>query len=386
MTVGSCDHHFCRSCFDKALTRGYYACPECKTPIWQSDLKPNRAFSSAISLCSRLRQIFGMIPQKRTQASGSPSNSQLVEIFKTPLIPPKPRNFGKRLGKSLSPLRSLPCKSVEMVKSCDGKQIVTQDLPPKTQTLEIGRSCDGNQTQTVASPDRSAPNPTPLITTASPNRKRESPLGEEEGGTNQDLANRQLANIAQTVKSPDRNKPKPTETMASHNRQRQSPREEEEGGTNQDLTDRQLANRANYRLVPQFTPIPFRTRNSMKRKPDKYNTTDVNITSVSKRGKQSYYVESDASDTSETDSTESENEDELVVFVADESDTSESVPTSTTDSPPQQGVTRGRKYSVDSQKKVWRNCKGETLLHVACIKVSAGCFLSRLVYSSDAGC
>jgi BRCA1-associated RING domain protein 1 len=258
-----------------------------------------------------------------------------------------------------------------MDKSLDGKQLLSHDLPTEVQTLETGKSRDTNQTitprkaETVMSSDRGDPNPT--ATAPSPSRKKESPQeeGQRQGGPNQKLANGQLSNTDQTFTFANKVKLSPTEIMTtpvSHNRENQTVEQ-----SHQVLMDQRLPNRTSYCLQQQFTPISFRTRSSLKRQ---QNNDNVNITSVSKCRKLSYSVESDTSGTIEMCSSESENEDEIVVFVATSSDSSESAPTRTTESPQRQRMGRGRerKVAVASQKKAWRNGKGETCLHMACIK------------------
>ena len=137
---------------------------------------------------------------------------------------------------------------------------------------------------------------------------------------------------------------------------------------------------AGHSGCPPLSPIPLRTRSRLKRRKQ---TGDQRHFADLKCGKLLLDANSETSDESETDTnsvcTEIESEDNIIAVV-EESDASEMSPSinfiseSASSKATTSRLRRGKRRCTDGdQRKIWRNRKGETLLHVACIKVRNVC-------------
>ncbi|PIK47234.1 putative BRCA1-associated RING domain protein 1 [Apostichopus japonicus] len=74
-TLGNCDHLFCRICIKDFVDKEH--CPSCQAPAWARDLKVNRELASVVQLFRKLRKIVNSRPE--LPASGSTGTEDLED-------------------------------------------------------------------------------------------------------------------------------------------------------------------------------------------------------------------------------------------------------------------------------------------------------------------
>ncbi len=99
-TVGSCDHHFCGVCINRAMAVAM-KCPVCGVPVWVKDLKTNKQVDNLIKLVSTMKSLLS-IGSKSSILSAQKHQEHVPSVNNTDKIAPAARIFkNPRLRKKL---------------------------------------------------------------------------------------------------------------------------------------------------------------------------------------------------------------------------------------------------------------------------------------------